>query len=409
MNHRGLSLNFQSILGKGLIPGGKEKDKARQAVFLTPTNPFGDDPEEEEPHDDFTVQQKASYVTKYCQKAVYWVRLSKAQDQGLEFWQTKSFAIMTHATIHGDCTDRVTSQNGERVDFERLETPRPVPKVTLKKNWQSQQQQHSSSCTDVPSLVKTMAVKEHWSGAQDSSELSTGVRTCSGKLGQIASDTEIDTVLKRKMSTTWSHRLNLWMKRRIPKWWKESKLVRTKICVRNDLAKKNMMFSQESCQATVEMGNVELIELKKSRVQCPIVCTHYAFEGTIICSCGKHIRSNQEMIQHIRKAFDVLKTHCFRASHPNSRGYKHVSQLWQQHHHRKKDRTFSNILDRWENDLEYSKSPKKPSVGTMRLYDISTTSYILISLTQHLLNIQADKAIWYIYVVWRGICVACRW
>ena len=52
--HRGLSWNFQSILGKGLIPGGKEKDKDRQAVFLTSTNSFGDDPEEEEPHDDFT-------------------------------------------------------------------------------------------------------------------------------------------------------------------------------------------------------------------------------------------------------------------------------------------------------------------------------------------------------------------
>ena len=89
------------------------------------------------------------------------------------------------------------------------------------------------------------------------------------------------------------------------------------------------------------------------------VYTTQLFEGTILCSCGKHIRSNQEMIQHITKAFDVLKTHCFRASHPNSRGYKHVSQLWQQHHHRKKDRTFSNILDRWEKDLEYRKSPKK--------------------------------------------------
>ena len=33
--HRGLSWNYQSILGKGFIPGGKEKDKARQAVFLT--------------------------------------------------------------------------------------------------------------------------------------------------------------------------------------------------------------------------------------------------------------------------------------------------------------------------------------------------------------------------------------
>ena len=34
----------------------------------------------------------------------------------------------------------------------------------------------------------------------------------------------------------------------------------------DDLAKKNMTFSQESCQANIEMGNVELIELKKSRV-----------------------------------------------------------------------------------------------------------------------------------------------
>ena len=37
-----------------------------------------------------------------------------------------------------------------------------------------------------------------------------------------------------------------------------------KICIRKDLAKENMMFSQESSQAIFEMGNVELIELKNS-------------------------------------------------------------------------------------------------------------------------------------------------
>ena len=51
--HGGRSWNFQSTLRNRLIPGGKEKDKARQAVFLTPTNPSGNDPEEEEPHDDY--------------------------------------------------------------------------------------------------------------------------------------------------------------------------------------------------------------------------------------------------------------------------------------------------------------------------------------------------------------------
>ena len=35
------------------------------------------------------------------------------------------------------------------------------------------------------------------------------------------------------------------------------KIGSNKICIRNDLAKKNMMFSPESCQAIMDMGNVE--------------------------------------------------------------------------------------------------------------------------------------------------------
>ena len=44
---------------------------------------------------------------------------------------------MTYVKIPGDCIDCVTAQNGDRVIFERLATPRPVPKVTLKRDWQS--------------------------------------------------------------------------------------------------------------------------------------------------------------------------------------------------------------------------------------------------------------------------------
>ena len=42
----------------------KEKDKARQAVFPTQTNHFGNDPEEEEPHDDYTFPQKIPHATR---------------------------------------------------------------------------------------------------------------------------------------------------------------------------------------------------------------------------------------------------------------------------------------------------------------------------------------------------------
>ena len=47
------------------------------------------------------------------------------------------------------------------------------------------------------------------------------------------------------------------------------KIGSSKICIREDLAKEKMVFTEESSQAIFEMGNVELIELLKSSVQCP--------------------------------------------------------------------------------------------------------------------------------------------
>ena len=64
--HRGCSSSVQSILGSGLILGGKESDKARQAVFVTPLNPFGENADEEEPYDDYTVPQKVHHHRSGC-------------------------------------------------------------------------------------------------------------------------------------------------------------------------------------------------------------------------------------------------------------------------------------------------------------------------------------------------------
>ena len=59
----------------GIIPGGKDNDKARQAVFFTPLKTFGNDQDEEEPHDDCTVPRKVHYQTswKRNQGAKNWI------------------------------------------------------------------------------------------------------------------------------------------------------------------------------------------------------------------------------------------------------------------------------------------------------------------------------------------------
>ena len=105
---------------------------------------------------------------------------------------------------------------------------------------------------------------------------------------------------------------------RIIKLLKESKV--------EDLAKETMVFSQESSQAIFEMGNVELIELKTSRIQCPS-CLHYGFKGNIICARGKHVRPDQEMILRIKTAFEIFRAPFFRPSMLISKGYKHGPYL----------------------------------------------------------------------------------
>ena len=51
--HRGCSFSIQSILENGLIAGGKQSKEGRQTIFFTPLNPFGENPDEEAPSDDF--------------------------------------------------------------------------------------------------------------------------------------------------------------------------------------------------------------------------------------------------------------------------------------------------------------------------------------------------------------------
>ena len=61
-----------------------------------------------------------------------------------------------------------------------------------------------------------------------------------------------------------------------------AKIGSNEISTRDDPAKEKMIFSEESSRAIFEMGNVELIELKKTSIQCPS-CLHHVFEGTTIC------------------------------------------------------------------------------------------------------------------------------
>ena len=79
-----------------LIAGGRESKEGKQTIFLTPLNPFGDTPDGEEPSDDSSKSRKVHYHSEWKsrQDAIHWINSAGAQDKGLQFWQTRSSAII---------------------------------------------------------------------------------------------------------------------------------------------------------------------------------------------------------------------------------------------------------------------------------------------------------------------------
>ena len=118
--------NQHSVTQTGLAAGGKEIKEGRQTVLFPPLDPFGSDAheEEEEPSEDCSEPSKVHHQSRWRreQNAVYWEKLSRAQDHGLQFWQTKSNAIIVYQSVPNHFIERVVSDNGGRILFQRVLT-----------------------------------------------------------------------------------------------------------------------------------------------------------------------------------------------------------------------------------------------------------------------------------------------
>ena len=79
-------------------------------------------------------REKVHYHSEWKtrQDVVHWIILARAQDKGLQFWQTRSHAMIVCSSVPPDSIYKVISQKGERTLIERLSTPRPAPKMVLK-------------------------------------------------------------------------------------------------------------------------------------------------------------------------------------------------------------------------------------------------------------------------------------
>ena len=121
--HRGCSRDVTSILKSRLIAVGRASKEGRQTIFFTPLNPPGHNPDEEEPGDDLSKPRQIHYYSKWepRQDAVFWINLARAQDKGLQFWQTRTHAVIVYSSVPADCIYKVMSQNGKNDIWKTLD------------------------------------------------------------------------------------------------------------------------------------------------------------------------------------------------------------------------------------------------------------------------------------------------
>ena len=135
--HIGCAINLHSITNSGLIPGGQNLSN-RQTVFFTAVNPVNKE------HKDLdTIDWGAPRLAWYKQKkwrrhqnTLYWVDVQLAQQKGLEFYQTRSNAIILYDTLAAYCIPKGNRMESGEIIYEKVcASPRPPPKISFKDNW----------------------------------------------------------------------------------------------------------------------------------------------------------------------------------------------------------------------------------------------------------------------------------
>ena len=101
------------------------------------------DKNHKDPHTiDLKTPRLAQYVHIACKKhqnTMYWVDINLALKQGLNFYQTRSNAIILHKTLPACCIPKVVRMETGEVIYEKVcASPRPPPNIFLRHDWMNE-------------------------------------------------------------------------------------------------------------------------------------------------------------------------------------------------------------------------------------------------------------------------------
>ena len=133
--HVGNGKELRSIVRNGLVPGGFSTETGRHAIFFTVVNPMDDEQGLRETFCDLSKARIVPYknTLKPPQDTVYWCNLLLAQEGGLQFYQTRSNAVVLYDTLPAEFTEKAICMKTKEQLYQR-ESARP--RVVLRANSQ---------------------------------------------------------------------------------------------------------------------------------------------------------------------------------------------------------------------------------------------------------------------------------
>ena len=152
IHHVGNGKELRSRVTHGLIPGGVSLRTGRQAVFFTIVNPMDNQDGLGETLCDLSQARIApcKNTWKQFQDTVFWCNLKFAQQRGLQFYQSRSNAVILYDTLPAEFTEKAICMKTKDQLYKRKSVILR-PRVFLEANSQSGSQdlpvqQARSSC-----------------------------------------------------------------------------------------------------------------------------------------------------------------------------------------------------------------------------------------------------------------------
>ena len=278
-------------------------------------------------------------------KIQYFGHLELAQERGLQFYQTRSHAVVVYNTLPAACIEKaVCMKTTDEIYQKVLFTPR-VPRLVLKSNSQYGLQD-----------PQNQDARSSWEASSDSKSYGdTYNNTVDHKIAGVP----LSAV--EQQNTTRENKV----KRLIEKFDNH----KHKDSFMQDLrqTEKINKFSKESQDSIADMNNIEIFELceNSSKQQRPD-CSAYWDMGIFYCSCGGNMKSTRSPTEFDQNNRDVTSIPRYVIKKNRSRGAEHgASEIQKMYFHAKqmlenarqgKHGGHPTILSRWYDDEEYRTS-----------------------------------------------------